>query len=108
METKSLTTDQMYRVLRGLPGEMNLMGPNNKVYTLIVENPNAPKNRCQETYGLTIGIKGPNNSDNTQDEKKLLSNNELSILRSGKPLSIVLLNLEIILNSNPGGHLIEL
>lgn len=104
----SLAMDQMYLVLRGMPGTMELRSEAGERYTLTVVNPNAPANRCQETPGLTITLEGPHGSADAQSIAHELTTAQLDILRSGEPLTMDFGGIEVDLQSNPGGHMIVL
>jgi hypothetical protein len=108
MTAKSLSMEQMYRVLRGLPGTMDLTSSSGEQYTLTVVNPNAPANRCQETPGLCITLDGPINSSRRATNSRELTIAELEVLRSGEPLTLTFGEVAVDLQSNPGGHLISL
>jgi hypothetical protein len=108
MRAKSLSMGQMYRVLRGLPGTMQLTSPSGDRYKLTVHNPNAPANRCQETLGLKISLDGPVGSTETRIVTRDLTTPELETLRSGVPLTLAFGEVEVDLQSNPGGHLVSL
>ena len=108
MAAKSLSIEQMYRVLRGLPGTITLQSPEGEKYTLTVVNPNAPANRCQETPGLSISLDGPEGSPFRRATMKRLTHEELETLRSGKALMLELDSVRVTLQSNPGGHLVTL
>jgi hypothetical protein len=104
----SLSMEQMYRVLRGLPGTMQLTSQTGEEYILTVVNPNAPANRCQETLGLSISLDGPIQSAIRKIVSRLLTESELETLRSGTPLALDFGNVAVDLQSNPGGHLVSL
>jgi len=108
MSAKSLPIGQMYRVLRGLPGKMQLTSPAGEKYTLTVVNPNAPANRCQETLGLCITLDGPAKSPGQKTITRELTTPELETLRSGDPLTLIFGEMEVELQSNPGGQLVSL
>lgn len=111
MAARSLALDQMYRVLRGLPGTMTLQAGDGRSYLLTVENPNAPANRCQETAGLSVTLDGPQDEGHNADRSvisHLLSDTELAVLRTGEPLTLMFGSLAVDLQSNPGGHLVDL
>jgi hypothetical protein len=108
MTSKSLSLAQMYRVLRGLPGTMQLTSPSGEKYTLTVVNPNAPANRCQETLGLSIRLDGPAKSANKKSITKKLTTPQLNKLHTGEPLTLTFDEVAVILQSNPGGHLVSL
>ncbi len=99
---------QMYRVLRGLPGTMQLTSPSGDKYTLTVVNPNAPANRCQETLGLCISLDGPAKSAKRKTIARKLTAPELETLRSGSPLTLNFGDVAVDLQSNPGGQLVSL
>ena len=108
MTAKSLSMGQMYRVLRGLPGTMQLTSPSGEKYTLTVVNPNAPANRCQETLGLCISLDGPAESPEKKTVTRKLTTPELRTLRSGAPLALTFGEVEVELQSNPSGQLVSL
>lgn len=111
MAARALALDQMYRVLRGLPGSLPLRTPEGADYVLTVVNPNAPANRCQETLGLSVTLDGPlgaKSAGNRETVEHVLSENDLAILRTGAPLALTFGTIALSLQSNPGGHLIEL
>ena len=108
MRAKSLSMGQMYRVLRGLPGTMQLTSPSGDKYKLTVVNPNAPVNRCQETLGLSISLDGPVESPKRKTITRALTPPELETLRSGSPLTLDFGEVMVDLQSNPGGHLVSL
>jgi len=105
---QTLSMEQMYRVLRGLPGTMKLTSPSGDEYTLTVVNPNAPANRCQETLGLSISLEGPANGADREPMTKELTQPELDTLRSGSPLTLTFGDVSVDLQSNPGGHMVAL
>jgi hypothetical protein len=104
----SLSMAQMYRVLRGLPGTMQLTSQAGEEYILTVVNPNAPANRCQETLGLSISLDGPVKSATRKTVSRELTESELATLRSGSLLNLDFGNVAVNLQSNPGGHLVSL
>jgi hypothetical protein len=104
----SLAIEQMYQVLRGMPGTMELVSAAGEKYVLTVVNPNAPKNRCQETPGLSITLDGPIGSVAARSVSHLLTDDELDILRTGTPVTIAFGDIEVELKSNPGGHMVVL
>lgn len=108
MAAKSLALDQMYRVLRGLPGELPLTSPDGGRYVLTVVNPNAPANRCQETLGLSVTLYGPLDSPDSESVTRALSEDDLDCLRSGRDLPLSFGGIHVCLRSNPGGYLINL
>jgi hypothetical protein len=108
MTAKSLSMGQMYRVLRGLPGTMQLTSPSGEIYKLTVVNPNAPANRCQETLGLCISLDGPAKSARKKTISRKLTTPELKKLRAGTPLTLTFGEVEVTLQSNPGGQLVSL
>jgi hypothetical protein len=108
MTGKPLSMAQMYRVLRGLPGIMQLTSPSGEKYTLTVVNPNAPANRCQETLGLSVSLDGPAKSANKKTITRKLTTPELRKLRTGAPLTLTFEEVAVVLQSNPGGHLVSL
>lgn len=108
MKMQTIPMDQMYQVLRGLEGSMSLTSPNGETYVLSVVNPNAPANRCQETLGLCVSLDGPLDSSDRIKVRKELTEPELETLRSGEPLKLSFGNVEVDLQSNPGGHLVQL
>ena len=108
MTSKSLSQGQMYRVLRGLPGTMQLKSASGEKYTLIVVNPNAPANRCQETLGLCISLDGPFGSSKRKTITKKLTTPQLKKLRSGAPLTLTFGEVAVELQSNPSGQLVSL
>lgn len=108
MKMQTIPMDQMYQVLRGLEGSMNLSSPSGETYVLSVINPNAPINRCQETLGLCVSLDGPIDSGARTKVQRELSEPELETLRSGVPLKLTFGNVEVDLQSNPGGHLVLL
>jgi hypothetical protein len=108
MTGKSLPLSQMYRVLRGLPGQMRLTSPSGEKYTLTVVNPNAPANRCQETLGLCISLDGPAKSPKQKKITRKLTARELRKLRTGAPLTLRFGDVAVDLQSNPGGQLVSL
>jgi hypothetical protein len=108
MGAKSLSLEQMYRVLRGLPGTISLVCPEGKNYTLTVVNPNAPANRCQETLGLSVSLSGPEGATNPETRARALTEEELETLRSGESLLLEFGEICVSLQSNPGGHLVSL
>jgi hypothetical protein len=108
MRARSLSLGQMYRVLRGLPGTMQLTSPSGDRYKLTVVNPNAPANRCQETPGLSISLDGPANSTKRKTITRELTTPELETLRSGSPLTLDFGEVQVDLQSNPGGQLVSL
>lgn len=108
MKAKSLSMGQMYRVLRGLPGTMQLTSPSGDKYILTVVNPNAPANRCQETPGLCISLDGPTKSAKRKTITRELTTPELETLRSGSPLTLTFGDVAVDLQSNPGGQLVTL
>lgn len=103
-----LSMEQMYRVLRGLPGTMQLTSQAGEEYILTVVNPNAPANRCQETLGLSISLDGPVKSATRKTVRRELTELELETLRSGSPLTLNFGDVAVDLQSNPGGHLVSL
>jgi hypothetical protein len=107
-QAKSLSMGQMYRVLRGLSGTMQLTSPSGETYTLTVVNPNAPANRCQETLGLCISLDGPSQSAERQTITQKLTTPQLRKLRAGVPLSLSFGDVAVSLQSNPGGQLVNL
>jgi hypothetical protein len=108
MAAKTLALDQMYRVLRGLPGTMTLRTTNDAAYVLTVVNPNAPANRCQETLGLSVTLEGPVGSSETTTATVALREEDLVVLRTGEPLALAFGPILVSLRSNPGGHLVDL
>lgn len=108
MTAKSLSMGQMYRVLRGLPGTMQLKSPSGEKYTLTVVNPNAPANRCQETLGLCVSLDGPVGSPKKKKITRKLTTPELKKLRSGAPLTLTFGEVAVELQSNPSGELVSL
>lgn len=108
MKPKTIPPAQMYRVLRGLPGKMQLASPDGDKYVLTVVNPNAPANRCQETLGLSISLDGPMQSERRTTVSRALTEPELETLRSGIPLTLEFGGVAVDLQSNPGGHLVSL
>lgn len=104
----SLAMDQMYRVLRGMPGTMELRSAAGESYVLTVVNPNAPANRCQETPGLAITLDGPQGAADSRSITRQLTTGELDVLRSGEPLCLSFGDIEVDLQSNPGGHMVVL
>lgn len=104
----SLAIDQMYRVLRGLTGAMELCSSAGEKYTLTVVNPNAPANRCQETPGLSISLDGPHGSPDAKIVTHELTVAQLDTLRSGEPITLAFGDIGVDLQSNPGGHMIVL
>lgn len=108
MAARTLAIDQMYRVLRGLPGAMTLRAPDGADYVLTVVNPNAPANRCQETLGLSVTLAGPAGSADHMTTTVALREEDLTLLRNGQPLSLVFGPMLVQLRSNPGGHLVDL
>lgn len=104
----SLAIEQMYQVLRGMPGTMDLVSGSGDKYVLTVVNPNAPKNRCQETPGLSITLDGPIGAVEPRSVSHLLTDKELEILRTGTPVTIAFGDVEVELKSNPGGHMVVL
>ncbi len=108
MAARTLAIDQMYRVLRGLPGEMTLRTPDGADYVLTVVNPNAPANRCQETLGLSVTLAGPIGSFDHATTMVALREEDLAVLRNGRPLALAFGPVLVHLRSNPGGHLVDL
>ncbi|MEE9428270.1 MAG: aldo/keto reductase [Paracoccaceae bacterium] len=108
MGAKSLAIEQMYNVLRGLPGTMELSSSNGDRFTLTVVNPNAPANRCQETLGLRIALEGPLSAESCTVVERVLAEQDLETLRSGEPLDLTFGDIEITFRSNPGGQLVQL
>lgn len=108
MAARTLALDQMYRVLRGLPGTMMLRMPDGPEYRLTVVNPNAPANRCQETLGLSVTLEGPVGSPDATTVTIALREQDLTILRAGAPLTLEFGAIQVSLRSNPGGHLVDL
>ncbi|THD37199.1 MAG: hypothetical protein E7773_03965 [Sphingomonas sp.] len=104
----SLAIDQMYRVLRGLPGTMELRSEGGDSYTLTVVNPNAPANRCQETPGLAVTLDGPRGDAGARSVTHEFTGDELDVLRSGASLTIAFGEIEVDFQSNPGGHMVVL
>lgn len=105
---KTIPMDQMYQVLRGLEGNMTLTSEDGKAYVLSVVNPNAPINRCQETLGLCVSLDGPIDSSTRIKVRKELTEEQLETLRSGVPLTLSFGDVMVDLQSNPGGHLVQL
>lgn len=108
MTAKSLPMGQMYRVLRGLPGKMQLTSPSGDKFILTVVNPNAPANRCQETLGLSISLDGPTDSPKKKTITRKLTTRELRKLRTGAPLTLTFGDVAVELQSNPSGELVRL
>ena len=108
MAARTLALDQMYRVLRGLPGAMTLRTPDGADYVLTVVNPNAPANRCQETLGLSVTLEGPAGSSDMTTTTIALREEDLAVLRAGAPLALAFGAVLVDLHSNPGGHLVDL
>lgn len=104
----SLAIDQMYRVLRGMPGTMELRSGAGDCYTLTVVNPNAPANRCQETPGLAVTLDGPLGDRGARSMTHEFTIDELDVLRSGAALTIAFGEVEVDFQSNPGGHMVVL
>lgn len=108
MTGKTIPMSQMYRILRGLPGTMQLSSQEGEKYVLTVVNPNAPANRCQETLGLAISLDGPANSVKRQKITHELTTPELETLRAGNTLTLAFGAVAVDLQSNPGGQLVSL
>jgi hypothetical protein len=109
MAAKTLPIEQMYRVLRGLPGTISLVGPAAETYRLTVVNPNAPANRCQETLGLAVTLDGPlDTAVPSRSVTRSFTQDELDILRSGASVVLDLDGVQVRIQSNPGGQMVML